>query len=256
MVRGIAVFTKYFEQYPDNYVIIGGTALDIVVSTSGLKPRATKDIDIILVVEALSSEFASHFWDFVIQGGYEVREKSDPERQYYRFKEPANLEFPYQVELFSRVPDILDVPEKSRYTPIPIDEDITSLSAILMNEDYYRFTIDGSQLQEGIRIANPETLICLKAKAYLDLKAAKERGENIDSDKINKHKLDVFRLAVFLPDGSLFELPESIQEDMQAFVNTIAADLPDKAIFKVMGFGNTNSEQVFQQLIKNFNLAN
>ena len=100
MVRGIAVFTKYFEQYPDNYVIIGGTALDIVVSTSGLKPRATKDIDIILVVEALSSEFASHFWDFVIKGGYEVKEKSDPERQYYRFKELANPEFPYQIELF------------------------------------------------------------------------------------------------------------------------------------------------------------
>jgi hypothetical protein len=256
MVRGIAVFTKYFEQYPDNYVIIGGTALDIVVSTSGLKPRATKDIDIILVVEALSSEFASHFWDFVIQGGYEVREKSDPERQYYRFKEPANPEFPYQIELFSRVPDILDVPEKSRYTPIPIDEDITSLSAILMNEDYYRFTIDGSQLQEGVRIANPETLICLKAKAYLDLKEAKERGENIDSDKINKHKLDVFRLAVFLPGDSLFELPESIQGDMQAFTNAIAADLPDKAIFKAMRFGNINSEQVFQQLIKNFKLKN
>lgn len=185
-----------------------------------------------------------------------MREKSDPERQYYRFKEPANPEFPYQIELFSRVPDILDVPEKSRYTPIPIDEDITSLSAILMNEDYYRFTIDGSHLQEGVRIANPETLICLKAKAYLDLKAAKERGENIDSDKINKHKLDVFRLAVFLPGDSLFELPESIQEDMQAFVNTIAADLPDNAIFKRMGFGNTNSEQLFQQLIKNFKLKN
>ena len=82
MVRGIDVFTKYFEQYPDNYVIIGGTACDIIVSESGFRPRATKDIDIILVVEALDSAFAKQFWNFVNEGKYEVREKSDPERQY------------------------------------------------------------------------------------------------------------------------------------------------------------------------------
>lgn len=256
MVRGLDVFTKYFEQYPDNYVIIGGTACDIIVSESGFRPRATKDIDIILVAEALDSAFAKQFWNFVNEGKYEVREKSDPERQYYRFKKPENTEFPYQIELFSRVPDVLDVPEQSRYTPIPIDEDITSLSAILMNEDYYQFTIAGSKLQDGIRIANIETIICLKARAYIDLKAAKERGEKIDSDKINTHKLDVFRLAVFLAEGNLFELPESIKTDLQAFADVIKIDLPGNAIFKEMGLGNTNVDQVFKQLIQNFKLTN
>ncbi|HAQ20086.1 MAG TPA: hypothetical protein DCR40_12780 [Prolixibacteraceae bacterium] len=256
MVRGLDVFTKYFELYPDNYVIIGGTACDIIVSESGFRPRATRDIDIILVVEALDSAFARQFWNFVNEGKYEVREKSDPERQYYRFKKPANTEFPYQIELFSRVPDVLDVPEQSRYTPIPIDEDITSLSAILMNEDYYQFTIAGSKLLDGIRIANIETIICLKAKAYIDLKAAKERGEKIDSDKINTHKLDVFRLAVFLAEGNLFELPESIKTDLQAFADMIKFDLPGNAIFKEMGLGNINVDQVFNQLIQNFNLTN
>lgn len=255
MVRGLDVFIKYFEQYPDNYVIIGGTACDIIVSESGFRPRATKDIDIILVVEALDSAFAKQFWNFVNEGKYEVREKSDPERQYYRFKKPENIEFPYQIELFSRVPDVLDVPEHSRYTPIPIDEDITSLSAILMNEDYYQFTIAGSKLQDGIRIANIETIICLKARAYIDLKAAKERGEKIDSDKINTHKLDVFRLAVFLAEGNLFELPVGIKADLQAFADIIKIDLPGNAIFKEMGLGNINMEQVFQQLIQNFNLT-
>jgi len=255
MVRGIDVFTKFFEQYPDNYVIIGGTACDIIVSESGFRPRATKDIDIILVVEALDSAFARQFWNFVNEGKYEVREKSDPERQYYRFMKPEDTGFPYQIELFSRVPDILDVPEQSRYTPIPIDEDITSLSAILMNEDYYRFTIAGSNLQEGIRIANIETIICLKARAYIDLKAAKERGEKIERDKINKHKLDVFRLAVFLAEGNLFELPESIKADLQAFADMVKIDLPGNAIFKEMGLASINVEQVFNQIIQNFNLT-
>jgi hypothetical protein len=254
MVRGIDVFTKYFEQYPDNYVIIGGTACDIIVSESGFRPRATKDIDIILVVEALDSAFARQFWNFVKEGKYEVREKSDPERQYYRFKKPENTEFPYQIELFSRVPDVLDVPEQSRYTPIPIDEDITSLSAILMNEDYYQFTIARSNLQDGIRIANIETLICLKARAYIDLKVAKERGGKIDSDKINTHKLDVFRLAAFLPEGNLFELPESIKADLQAFADMIIIDLPENTIFKEMGLGTIDPQNVFTQILKSFQL--
>ena len=53
MVIGLDVFKKYFEAYPDNYVIIGGTACDLIIDDAGFVPRATKDIDIILVVEAL-----------------------------------------------------------------------------------------------------------------------------------------------------------------------------------------------------------
>lgn len=38
-------------------------------------PRATKDIDIILIVEALSSDFAAKFWEFVKTAGYRQRNK-------------------------------------------------------------------------------------------------------------------------------------------------------------------------------------
>ncbi|MEA1878447.1 MAG: hypothetical protein U9N86_16520 [Bacteroidota bacterium] len=255
MVRGLDIFKKYFESFPQSYVVIGGTACDVIISASKLKPRATKDIDIILVVEALDSVFAKQFWNFIHSGEYEVREKSDSEHQYYRFMKPGNFNFPLQIELFSRIPDFLDIPDQSRYTPIPIDEDVTSLSAILMNEDYYQFTISESQIQDGIRIANIEAIICLKAKAYIDLRTAKEKGEKIDSHKINKHKLDIFRIALLLASEIPFKLPESIKSDMQAFVEMIKTDLPDKAIFKAMGAGSTDSEIVFQQLIKSFNLV-
>lgn len=40
MVRGLEIFKKYFEQYPDNYVIIGGTACDIIIGEAGFVPRA------------------------------------------------------------------------------------------------------------------------------------------------------------------------------------------------------------------------
>ncbi len=252
MVRGLDKFKEYFEQFTDNYIIIGGTACDIIIDEAGFIPRATKDIDIILIVEVLEASFFIKFWEFIYEGKYQVREKSNLERQYYRFKEPQNTEFPWQVELFSRIPDILDIPEYSRYTPIPIDEDITSLSAILMNEDYYQLTIKGSTLKDGARIANLETLICLKARAYNDLKAAKENGENIDSRKIKKHKTDIFRLAVMLAPSDMFELSASIKVDLQEFVNNISSDLPDRQIFRNMGLSTIYETDVFNQIKKSF----
>ena len=53
MVRGLETFKKYFESCPDNYVIIGGTACDIIIDEAGFTPRATKDIDIIWFIYAI-----------------------------------------------------------------------------------------------------------------------------------------------------------------------------------------------------------
>ena len=75
MVVGLDIFKKYFEQYPDNYIIIGGTACDIIIGEAGFTPRATKDIDIILIAEALSTEFVQQFWKFIKDGDYGDREK-------------------------------------------------------------------------------------------------------------------------------------------------------------------------------------
>lgn len=65
MVRGLDIFKKYFEAYPDNCVIIGGTACDMI-------------IDDALV-------------------------------------------------------------EDSHLTPIPTDDDLNRLSAILLNDDFYHY---------------------------------------------------------------------------------------------------------------------
>lgn len=61
MVIGLEKFREYFTNFPGSYVIIGGTACDIVIGAAGLKPRATKDIDIILIIEALTPDFVRHF---------------------------------------------------------------------------------------------------------------------------------------------------------------------------------------------------
>lgn len=254
MVRGLDVFKKYFEQYPDNYVIIGGTACDIIIDEAGFTPRATKDIDIILVVEALSADFVKQFWTFVQDGKYEIKEKNAEDRKYYRFMKPENLEFPYQIELFSRNPDLLDLGADAHLTPIRIDDNLTSLSAILLNDDYYNYMIEHSVLENGLHRANTEALICLKAKAHLEITHRIAKGSKEDSKQLRKHKGDVFRLAVTLTENETFELPDSIKINLQMFIDAIASDLPDKAIFKEMGLSNSSVENVYKQLQKSFQL--
>jgi hypothetical protein len=255
MVRGLEKFREYFKNYNGSYVIIGGTACDIAINDAGLRPRATKDIDIILIVEAIIPAFVWKFWEFVKEGGYEIKEKGDKDRKYYRFIKPSNVEYPYQIEIFSKNPDILDLKEGTYLTPIPVSDGIPSLSAILLDDDYYKYTIDRSTFNEGLRIANPESLICLKAKAFLDLQRRKENGEDIPEKEIRKHKLDIFRLAVLLPADGNFILPDSIKVDLQEFADLISVELPDNAIFKEMGLGTIDVKKLFDQLIKNFNLT-
>jgi predicted nucleotidyltransferase len=61
MVVGIDKFREFFSNFEDNYIIIGGTACEFHEESFAQIPRATKDIDIILIVEALSSAFVSRF---------------------------------------------------------------------------------------------------------------------------------------------------------------------------------------------------
>jgi len=255
MVRGLDIFKKYFEEYPDNYVIIGGTACDIIIDEAGFVPRATKDIDIILVVEALNTDFVKQFWQFINDGKYLQREKSNDEREYYRFMKPENADFPYQIELFSRTPDVIKLEDDAHLTPIPVDGDLSSLSAILLNDDYYNYMIGHSQVEDGLHHANIEALICLKAKAFLEIKERIEKGSKEDAKQLRKHKADVFRLTVMLTQDSEFELPASIQVHINQFAALTPTDLPDKAIFKEMGLNNINPSNVFEQFKKSFKVS-
>ena len=59
-MEGLEKFHEAFEAYSDNYVIIGGTACDITMTGTTVRPRATHDIDMIVVVEKMTADFAEH----------------------------------------------------------------------------------------------------------------------------------------------------------------------------------------------------
>ncbi len=57
MVKGLDTFREFFRNDTDKYVLIGGAACDIVFSNNETSFRATRDLDIVLIVEALTPEF-------------------------------------------------------------------------------------------------------------------------------------------------------------------------------------------------------
>lgn len=244
-----------FKDYQDCYLIIGGTACDLILTDAGFNPRATKDIDIILIVEAIDTVFVKQFWSFIKAGGYQTQQKEIQNKNCYRFANPKTFGFPKQIELFSRTPDSIDLKEEMHLTPIPAEEGLSSLSAILLNEDYYHFTKEHSDYKDNVHFARPHSIICLKAFAYLSNIARKEAGEEVRIGDIDKHKYDVFRMMLMLKPDDVFQLPLKIQTDLQEFANAVKKNLPDAAIFKAHGFGTQNMQAVFEQLIKSFNLS-
>ncbi|MFR7721989.1 MAG: hypothetical protein ACLU2K_00755 [Clostridia bacterium] len=75
MVTGIEKFKEHFSGFEGMYSLIGGVACGLLMDDSGLDFRATKDFDIVLIIEAMNAGFGKAFWDFIAEGGYSIREK-------------------------------------------------------------------------------------------------------------------------------------------------------------------------------------
>lgn len=255
MVRGLDLFKNYFKEFNETYILIGGAACDQWMEEIGMGFRVTKDLDVILVVEVISDEFIKHFWEFIKAGNYKTREESYSNRKVYRFSKPGNPEFPMQVELFSRKPDILGDFKDYHLAPIPAGDDISSLSAIIMNEDYYHFTIKHSQIIDELPLADTYVLICLKIKAYLDLKERKDNREAIDSGDIKKHLKDIARLCLTSTGEEKIKLPTAIAADVTSFIHFMEEMNPDlRDIGKAYGVKNYIIDKLIDQLKSTFEL--
>jgi len=224
MVRGLDIFQERLAAYVDQYVLIGGTAASLAMEEAGLEFRATKDLDIVLHVEALTPAFAKAFWRFVADGGYEIRQASHTGKPiFYRFQNPADARYPAMLELFARAPDGLQPAPGSQLTPIPLDEALTSLSAILLDAAYYAFIMAGRREVRGLAWIGADRLIPLKAIAWLELTARKEQGAQVDSRDVRKHLNDVLRLSQLLTPTTRIALDQKIGADMARFLVAVAA---------------------------------
>ena len=247
MVKGLEVFKRYFEAYSDQYVLIGGTACNLLFEDAGVTFRATKDLDMVLIVEALTPEFGRVFWMFIQDGQYKNRAKSYGSPHFFRFDKPKTAGFPFMIELFSRTESVLSSMEQNGLVPLHLDDEISSLSAILLNEDYYQMLLAGRQMAGELVILAPEYLILFKAKAWLELSARKETGEPVDSRDIKKHKNDIVRLAAILNGEEKCNLPERVKQDMKDFVERLQSEEID---FKALQLPRFTKESLVTLLLK------
>lgn len=247
MVRGIESFRKWFQGYEEQYAIIGGTACDLLMTDEGLDFRATKDIDLVLIIEAVDADFGHRFWEYVIAAGYEHRNRSTGEPQFYRFTNPRTKEYPTMIELFTRLPDAVILPENATLSPLPMEDDISSLSAILLDEDYYEFLKKGRIQLSEVTVLDVPYLIPFKAKAWLDLSQRKAEGGRVDSRSIRKHKNDVFRLTELLDRNikPLSFLPDAIKADMSKFAESMRAEDVNLKQISILG---KSKEDILEEL--------
>jgi hypothetical protein len=228
MIRGLDLFREHFADYRKAFVLIGGVACHEWLATQGLEFRATKDMDMVLIVEALDAAFVKRFWEFIEGGKYQGRFRAEDGRQLYRFDKPQDERYPTMIETFSRKPSDIDLSEGQEIVPIKLDDDSASLSAILLNDDYYALIRGQHNEEKNLPFANPSALIPLKARAHIDLAERAAKGEAGKSKDIAKHRTDVFRIAATLPGEAGPDIPGTVKEDLQKFLSAFPVENKDE----------------------------
>ena len=138
------------------------------------------------------------------------------------------------IELFARA-DSAFSDDTYDCRPLHLGEEMSSLSAILLNSDYYRLLIAGKTVLSDVAVLPTTYLILFKAKAWLDLTEQKASGQHIDGKDIRKHKNDVVRLAALLTGNETCVVPASVFEDMERFIDAFEKAPPDIKALGIVG---------------------
>ena len=226
-IVGLDLFREHFVNYQHNYIMIGGTACTLAMDQFGFEFRATKDMDVVLTLEALDENFTKALWEFIKAGKYKTYQQSNNKDVFYRFHSLHDDNYPFMIELFARNPGI-DLAAGSHLTPITWekvnDEEAKSLSAILMDDDYYQFIHDGRVVVNEIPTINASHLIPLKGLAWIENVKRKNNGQAVDSKIIRKHRNDLIRLSQLLSPDMSIKLNGRISADVNEFLTVLASE--------------------------------
>lgn len=124
----------------------------------------------------------------------------------------------------------------------------------MMNDEYYKYTVENSDLVQGVHIARSNALICLKAYAYLDMKDRLSQGEHVDSNDIAKHRNDIIRLGLTLTAEDTFTVPEGIRANLEKFFLEVANELPQDDFVERAGAAGVKVDAVINRIKEAFGL--
>ena len=155
------------------------------------------------------------------------------------------------LELFSRKPDAVFLEGKVTLTPIPVDEDVSSLSAILLEDDYYHCIQAGKTIVDGVPILSADYIIPFKMRAFCDLTKRKAEGAQVDAKNIKKHKNDVLKIAQLLSSAQTIVVSDVIKVHMKEFILAIK-DEPVE--MKNLGLAGFTLEGILEVLVSVYDL--
>jgi hypothetical protein len=246
-ISGINKFRDEFLGFEDYYVLIGGSAASVLVDDMGFDFRATHDLDIVLIIEKIDDAFTTKFQEFVNNGGYTpMINESGSDSHFYRFEKPTTPEYPAMLELFARKPIDFELSVLNQKRPIHISDNVPSLSALLLDDEYYQLLKDNMVVINGLSVVTAPALIAFKAKAYLDLNERKSNGERVDSKNIKKHLRDIMIMSQYVEDNIV--IPESIQSDMSIFLTKFVEDVDFDPAVRYKGVVLINKAEIVQVL--------
>ena len=221
-------FCSHFAGHEESFVLIGGSACSCWYADSPTSFRGTRDIDVVIVVEALNREFVDLLVAYLRDNGYAswVRhpQNGPAKRVMYRFVNPANRRAA-QIELLSRSGEIRRIESLQSAVPIKAEGEYTGLSGIVLDDAYYDFIRTQCQTVMGCPVLSLPGLVLLKIKAFLNLGAAvaeagAPQGSDSAADNRKKHRNDVFFMLATM-EPALYATPISLtpalMDDVRAF---------------------------------------
>ncbi len=224
---GLSHFQDYCKDLSEHYVVIGGFAtlmlLDRELEGHG---KATHDIDLVLLTSG-NIEMAQRIKQYIKDGGYEIQKGSKDQYQYYRFVKPKAQNFAKEIELFASNENDLKLEDNQRIIPIDPQEGLYSLSAIMLDPEYFEMIKQNVEQDTLAPCTNTQATIMLKMSAFKDLK---DRGD----DKYKKHRRDILKLTLLLTGGEKIHLVSRMKDDFIDFITHIENDLDQKTLSTIV----------------------
>jgi len=237
---GLSHFEEYFREFKDDYVVVGGFAtlmlLDRHLERHG---KATHDIDLVLLTSS-SIEMAQQIKRYISEGKYTIQKGKKDAYLYYRFLNPEIEGFAKEIELFASDEQSLKLEDNQRIIPIDPEEGLYSLSAIMLDKEYFEVIKKNIDHSHQVPCTNTIATIILKISAFYDLK---NRGD----DKWKKHRRDIIKLVLILTGEENMPLEGRMIQDFNLFMEHIE-QLNDKMVKQITGLNGISKDDIVEVL--------
>lgn len=245
--RGLSHFQQYCKSLQEMYVVVGGFAT-VMLLDEGLGDghgKATHDIDLVLLTTS-SIEMSQRIKQYVQEGKYEIQKGNKDQYHYYRFVKPEIEGFAKEIELFASNENDLKLDDSQRIIPIDPEEGLYSLSAIMLDPEYFEMIKNNVTMSVVAPCTNTQATIMLKMSAFFDLKA---RNDN----KWKKHRQDILKLSLLLTGEERLQMTGRMVEDFESFMTHLEKDVDQKMIKTILnGMVTVDKEHTLETLKKVF----